>query len=170
MNVLYNKRLMMSCAALGFASILVHPFSAAKARKSDNPLLVGAVIDSKVLPIIGRSCQDCHSEKTAWPWYSYVPPMSWLIENDVRRGRNQMNLSRWESYSVREKERRLAEMSAVVRNQVMPLPRYLLLHPGARLSDSDIDQINRWALKERRRLRSMPAPQANTLTADPTSE
>jgi hypothetical protein len=170
MNVLYKKRLVISCAALGFASVLVHPFGAEKNRKSDNPILGGVAIDSKVLPIIGRSCQDCHSERTAWPWYSYVPPMSWLMEHDVHRGRDRMNLSRWESYSVRQKARILAEMSAVVRNRVMPLPKYLLLHPGAKLSDSDIEQINRWALKERGRLRSMPAPQANTLTTNPTSE
>jgi hypothetical protein len=170
MNVLSKKRLMMSCAALGFAAVFVHPFGAEKTRKSDNPLLSGAAIDLKVLPIIGRSCQDCHSERTAWPWYSYVPPMSWLMENDVRRARDRMNLSRWESYSPGQKARMLAKMSAVVRNRVMPLPRYLVLHPGARLSDSDIDQINRWALKERGRLRSMPAPQANTLTTDHTSE
>jgi hypothetical protein len=161
---------MVSCAALGFASVLVHPFGAEKNRKSDNPLLGGAAIDSTVLPIIGRSCQDCHSERTSWPWYSYVPPMSWLMENDVRRARDRMNLSHWESYSVRQKARILADMSAVVRNRVMPLPRYLVLHPGARLSDSDIDQINRWAVKERQRLRSMRAPQASTLTMDPTSE
>src|ERR1700752_963588 len=101
---------MMSCAALGFASVLVHPFGAEKERKSDNPLLSGAAIDSRVLRIVGRSCQDCHSERTTWPWYSYVPPASRLMERDVHRARARMNLSRWESYSVRQKEHMLAEM------------------------------------------------------------
>ena len=27
-----------------------------------------------------RACFDCHSNETVWPWYSYIAPISWLIE------------------------------------------------------------------------------------------
>jgi hypothetical protein len=37
----------------------------------------------------------------------------------------------------------------------MPLPRYLQLHPSAKLSDAEIEQIYQWARGERRRLKSM---------------
>ena len=53
---------------LGLASSLVHPFGAVKARTSTNLLLAGAVVDSDTIQIIERSCQNCHSEKTDWPW------------------------------------------------------------------------------------------------------
>lgn len=30
-----------------------------------------------------RACFDCRSNETVWPWYSYIAPISWLIERDV---------------------------------------------------------------------------------------
>jgi hypothetical protein len=84
----------------GFASILVHPFGALKKSAPDKPLWAGASVDRAVIQIVGRSCQDCHSERTNWPWYSYFAPMSWLIEKDVQQGRSHMNLSHWDEYGL----------------------------------------------------------------------
>jgi Haem-binding domain len=139
---------------LALASVFVRPFGAVKARTSNTPLLAGAPVDPSVVRIIERSCQNCHSERTDWPWYSYVAPMSWLIENDVRHGRSHMNLSHWDEYNLQKQQEILTEMSAMVRSRQMPLPRYLRLHPSARLSDAEIDRIYQWARGERRRLKS----------------
>jgi len=45
--------------------------------------------------ILVRSCKDCHSNETRWPWYSRLPMISGLVQDDVRRGRSHMNLSEW---------------------------------------------------------------------------
>ena len=147
--------LIIGASLLGLASLLAHPFGAAKIPVSSNPLLAGTAIDPAVMQIVERSCQSCHSEKTDWPWYSYVAPMSWLIEKDVNQGRSHMNLSHWDEYSIEKQQEILAELSAVVRNRQMPLPRYIMLHPEARLSDSEIDRIYRWTRAERVRLKSI---------------
>jgi hypothetical protein len=141
-------------ALLGLASV-VHPFGALKARSSNTPLLASAPLDPSVVRIIERSCQNCHSERTDWPWYSYVAPMSWLIENDVRQARSHMNLSHWEGYTLDKQQEILTELSAMVRSRQMPPGRYLKLHPSAKLSDAEIDQIYQWARGERRRLKSI---------------
>ena len=78
---------------LGLASVLVHPSGAVKGSTSTNLLLAGAVVDSETVKIMERSCQNCHSEKTDWPWYRYVAPVSWLVESDVHKARGHMNLS-----------------------------------------------------------------------------
>jgi hypothetical protein len=147
--------LLIGASLLGFASLLAHPFGTAKVPVSNNMLLAGTPVDPAVMNIVERSCQSCHSEKTDWPWYSYVAPMSWLIEKDVNQGRSHMNLSHWDEYSIEKQQEILAELSAVVRNRQMPLPRYTRLHPEAILSDSEIDQIYRWARAERARLKSI---------------
>jgi hypothetical protein len=141
-------------ALLGLAS-LVHPFGAVKTRRSNTPLLAGAPLDPSITQRIEKSCQNCHSERTDWPWYSYVAPMSWLIENDVRQGRSHMNLSHWDEYTLEKRQEILTELSAMVRSRQMPPPRYLQLHPSAKLSDAEIDQIYQWARGERRRLKSI---------------
>src|SRR5579862_8383683 len=84
------------------ASTLVHPSGPVKAVRSDNPLLAGANIDPGVLEVLQRACQNCHSEKTEWPWYSHIAPMSWLVEGDVNQARSHMNLSHWSEYTVKE--------------------------------------------------------------------
>jgi Haem-binding domain len=38
-----------------------------------------AQIDEPTLLLFQRSCQNCHSENTRWPWYSRIPPASWMI-------------------------------------------------------------------------------------------
>ena len=72
---------LIACTALLGLASFVHPFGAVKPRSSNAPLLAGASLDPAVVRIIERSCQNCHSERTDWPWYSYVAPMSWLIED-----------------------------------------------------------------------------------------
>jgi hypothetical protein len=69
-------------------SVLIHPFGPGKRESSPEPLMEGISIDARRHGIIGRSCQNCHSEKTQWPWYSYIARVSWMIESDVSRARS----------------------------------------------------------------------------------
>src|SRR5215472_12476041 len=46
-------------------------------------------------PIITRACRDCHTDQTQWPWYSRLPGAAWLIERDVRKGKEHLNFSIW---------------------------------------------------------------------------
>jgi hypothetical protein len=81
-----------------------------------------------------------------------------MVENDVRNGRSHLNLSRWSDYSVQERRDRLTAIGAAVRNHAMPLPRYLYLHPEAKLSDGEIELVYQWTKSERRRLRVSETP------------
>ena len=147
----------LSGVLVAVPSAFVHPFGAMKAQRSGRPLLLDASFEPQVVRILERSCQNCHSEKTAWPWYSYVPPMSWIIESDVARGRGHLNLSRWNGYAPKRQQEILSEISSLVGNRVMPLPRYLLLHPEARLSDAEVDYVYQWAKSEREHLKTAAA-------------
>jgi hypothetical protein len=150
----FGSILLSAAALLAVGSVLVHPFGAVKAQRSDKPLLLDSSFDPQVVRTIEKSCQNCHSEKTEWPWYSYVAPMSWMIENDVQRGRSHMNLSRWNGYNPEEQQEVLLRMSILVRSRAMPLPRYLVLHPEAKLSDAEIAYLYQWARTERKRLKA----------------
>ena len=65
-----------------------------------------------------------------------------------------MNLSHWDQYSREQKLDLLARIGTEVRNREMPLPRYLLLHSDARLSDAEIQVIYEWTKAERHALRN----------------
>ncbi|HVK82947.1 MAG TPA: heme-binding domain-containing protein [Kofleriaceae bacterium] len=83
-----------------------------------------------------RACFDCHSNETRWPWYSHVAPVSWLVQADVDEGRRVLNFSEW----TRAYEE-APESGETVREQEMPPRSYLLLHPEARLSDAERQQL-----------------------------
>lgn len=91
-----------------------------------------------------RSCQNCHSNETAWPWYSYVAPVSWIIADDIHSARKKMNLSEWSNYSAKQREEALEEICEQVTNGDMPDSKYLLMHRGARLSSEDRIAVCQW--------------------------
>jgi hypothetical protein len=85
-----------------------------------------------------RACFDCHSNETVWPWYSFVAPASWLVQSDVDEAREKLNFSDWGAGREGEKDHKLTD---VLQHGEMPLRRYLLLHPDARLNPQERQQL-----------------------------
>jgi len=80
-----------------------------------------------------RTCGNCHSNKTTWPWYSSIAPVSWLVQNDVDEAREHFNVSMWG-----EQQRNMgSDAAAELREGEMPPWVYLLGHPEAKLNDSE---------------------------------
>lgn len=154
--------LVSALIVLGVASLLIHPYGAVRAHVPVEPLLTSAVVDTETVRILERSCQNCHSQNTEWPWYSYFAPVSWLIESDVHQARSHMNLSGWSRYSLEEKQELLAEMGAAVRSRQMPPSRYTVMHISARLSEPERERIYQWARGERHRLKALATEGAPT--------
>ncbi len=44
-------------------------------------------VPPEVQAVLKRSCYDCHSSATVWPWYSHVAPVSWYVAHDVNTGK-----------------------------------------------------------------------------------
>ena len=94
--------------------------------------------------VFERSCKNCHSDETSWPWYSYVAPVSWVITRDVRQARKAMNLSEWGSYSANQKTDKLEEICEQLINGDMPDRKYTLIHRHARLTAKERDLVCQW--------------------------
>jgi hypothetical protein len=113
----------------------------------------------EVEAILRRSCNDCHSSETVWPWYSNVSPVSWFLKSHIDEGRGQLSFSEWATYPKRKRERKLHEMCEQVEAGEMPLKSYLPLHPSARLSDEDKRRICEWTKQEEDRQPEDPQTQ-----------
>jgi heme-binding protein len=100
---------------------------------------------SQVHAVLQRACYDCHSNETRWPWYSRVAPVSFLIAQDVKEGRKELNFSLWDGYDERRKTRKLKEIVEQVEKAKMPQWYYVFFHPQAQLSASDRAAILTWA-------------------------
>ena len=97
-----------------------------------------------VAAAVERSCRDCHTNRTAWPAYSRVAPISWLVVDDVNEGRSQLNFSEWGKLDARQSARKLEEICDEVNAGGMPLRKYTLLHPSAKLTEAEIQAVCRW--------------------------
>ena len=102
-----------------------------------------------------RSCNDCHSNKTNWRWYTYIAPVSWYTVGHVNQGRSELNFSEWFTYSTRKKSTRLNAICDQCKRGEMPLSSYALVHPDVRLSPEEVEMICAWSSGERSRLMTM---------------
>lgn len=87
--------------------------------------------------LVVRSCFDCHSNESKRQWY-HVAPVSWLVAYDVAEGREHLNFSEWD-----REQRNADEAAEEVEEGEMPLSLYLLVHPAARLSESERAELVR---------------------------
>jgi uncharacterized membrane protein len=101
-------------------------------------------VPEDVKAVFERSCRNCHSNETEWPWYSYVAPLSWVVAHDVHQARKTMNLSEWGSYSAQRKEDKLEEICEQLNNGDMPDRKYAIFHRSARITADERNVVCQW--------------------------
>lgn len=114
----------------------------------ENPIINNATTltaPPKVMSILKKSCYDCHSNETEWPFYSYVAPISWLVSRDVKLGRDDLNFSEWGNMEEKEKNHKKEEIIEEISRDTMPIPIYLITHSSASLNYEDKVILKNWA-------------------------
>ncbi len=132
----------MAVFVLVFVVFQFIPFSDKSNPPVDKKLEIK--VPTKVANIFKKSCYDCHSNETKWPWWSSVAPASWSIIDDVVEGRKALNFSTWNNYSQKRKDKLKKGIYRTIMGP-MPLPQYVLLHPNAKLTDKEINILRDWA-------------------------
>lgn len=102
--------------------------------------------------ILGRSCNDCHSNLTQYPWYTNVQPSAWFMKDHIDDGRRELNFSVWSTYNARRKAKKLEEICEQVERAEMPLPSYLWIHWDAKLRDGDAQTLCDWSKAEQAKM------------------
>ena len=102
--------------------------------------------------ILTRSCNDCHSNKTVYPWYAKITPANWLLANHIEEGRRELNFSVWQTYDARRKKRKLSEICEQVETGEMPHNQYLWIHSEAKLSEEDKKLLCDWTATEKSKI------------------
>jgi hypothetical protein len=111
-------------------------------------------VPADVQQIITRSCNDCHTNQTDYPWYSKITPFNWFLADHIEEGRHELNFSAWNTYSTEKKVKKLEEICEQVEHAYMPLPSYLWIHRDAVLAESQAQALCNWAKSESVRLSS----------------
>jgi len=101
-------------------------------------------VPQAVKAVFMRSCNNCHSNETSWPWYSYVAPVSWLIASDVHHARRKMDLSQWGNYTAKKREENLEDICEQLTDGDMPDGLYAFFHRDAHVSPQERAAVCQW--------------------------
>lgn len=123
---------------------------------ADQTLEATTGVPETVAKILTRSCADCHSHNTVYPWYSHIQPSGWFQDWHIREGRAELNLSEWAKLEDRRKKRKLEEICEQAETRQMPLPSYLWIHREAQMSDDEIRILCDWTKAEAAKLSAKP--------------
>ena len=106
-------------------------------------------IPENVGAVLKRSCNDCHTNQTNYPWYSNITPVNWLLADHIDEGRRELNFSIWNTYNARKKARKLDEICDQIIGGEMPHYQYIWMHGDAKLSNADKRLLCNWARAEK---------------------
>lgn len=138
------------------AAQFVNPFGGGNPpEQTDSSLYANVDVPGPIKEIIERSCVDCHSNRTRWPWYAKVAPMSWLVARDVAKGREALNMSNWTKGAGKNPAMAasmLLTTCASIKEDRMPVIQYAFMHPESKPTKQDILTFCGWATGEAKAL------------------
>jgi len=113
-------------------------------------------VPAEVNQLLQVSCNDCHSNKTEYPWYANVQPVAWWLDYHIDDGKKHLNFSNFTKLPLFVQNHKFEEVIEMVGEKEMPLPSYTYfgLHAGANLSDEQRKMITDWAKKQMDYLKS----------------
>jgi hypothetical protein len=141
-----KKKILLGLAAL----LVIAQFIPIEKNDSDDQLFdisKGYDVPENVASILKVACNDCHTNKTEYPWYSKIQPVAWWLADHVKDGKRHLNLSTFMNLKLAIQNHKLEEIVEQVEKKEMPLPSYTNfgLHAGANLSDAQRQTIVTWA-------------------------
>jgi len=118
-----------------------------------NDITTVVAVPDTVMNILKKSCYDCHSNHTNYPWYMNINPAGWFMARHVNDGKEELNFSEYATYNKKKRDRKLTITAEQVSKHEMPLSSYLLIHTDAKLEDGQIKIIKDWVESARQELK-----------------
>ena len=144
---------------LGF--IIIQFFRPAKNKSegiSNNDITKVYTVPQDVQSILKTSCYDCHSNNTVYPWYSYIQPVTWWLDDHIKDGKKDLNFSEFASYRIRRQYKKLEEINDLVKKEEMPLVSYLWIHKDVKLNDQQKLILATWVTAVRDTIKATYPP------------
>lgn len=133
---------------LGLLIVLIisQAFRPAKniSANSTNDISKTYPVPEEVKNILSKSCFDCHSNNTVYPWYAEVQPVAWWLNHHIIEGKREINFNEFAAYRIGRQYKKLEDCLKQVKEGEMPLESYTILHKKATLSDTEKQTLTTW--------------------------
>ena len=102
-------------------------------------------VPANVNTVLEKACNDCHSNNTVYPWYTNIQPVGFWMDDHVKDGKDELNLSEFLTYSPKKARHKMEEVVDVVKEGEMPLDSYTWIHTEAKLTQEEKLALTDWA-------------------------
>ena len=126
--------------------VVLQAFRPAKNISADttNDISKSYPVPEEVKTILTKSCFDCHSNNTVYPWYAEIQPVAWWLNDHVKEGKREINFNEFSTYRIGRQYKKLEECLKLVKENEMPLESYTIIHKNAVLSDTEKQTLSTW--------------------------
>jgi hypothetical protein len=139
-----KKILLFLLAALVIIQF-IHPKKNESEGDQPHAITKAYAIPSDVNAILVKACNDCHTNNTAYPWYSKIQPVDWWLDKHVKDGKRHLNLDEYTHRSLRYQYHKMEEVAEQVKDGEMPLESYTWMHKDAKLTEAEKNILIAWA-------------------------
>lgn len=143
------KKIALLFIGVFIAIQLIRPDKNSTIKNFNTDIATLEEVPYNIQKVLENSCYDCHSNQTKYEWYHDIAPISWIITNHIKNGKEHLNFSEWHAYNNNQKRHIFEEMEEVLIENEMPLKSYLLIHPEARLKSTEKQQLLAWINKKK---------------------
>ena len=98
-------------------------------------------VPTEVRRILDKSCYSCHSDQLRLSWFDHLVPGYWLVRHDILTARQHLNFSTLGAELAATQKAALYEAVNMIELGAMPLPRFLLLHPEAKVTPEELTTL-----------------------------
>jgi len=122
-----------------------HPKKNISAAAAPNDIATNFTVPENVQGILKKSCYDCHSNNTVYPWYNNIQPVAWWLANHINEGKEELNFSEFAGYAPKKQYHKLEGIVKSQKEGWMPLDSYLWIHKDAILNQEQKNALSGWA-------------------------
>ena len=123
----------------------IHPAKNTSEGLQPNTIGNNYAIPADVKSILGKACNDCHSNNTRYPWYAKIQPVDWWLNKHVVDGKKDLNFDEFTNRAPRYQYHKMEEVIEMVKEREMPLKSYTWTHKDARLNSNEREKLTGWA-------------------------
>ena len=142
-----KKKLLIGFIILFIAAQVIQPSKNQGNSGSPKDITYTVTVPEDVLAVLKNSCYDCHSDHTSYLWFDHISPVSWWVANHIKTGKIELNFTEFGNYSAKKQLNKLKKIRQTVEKSQMPLISYTVMHPGAKLTDTQKNMLIEWTKK-----------------------
>jgi len=139
------KKILLTVLAVLLIIQFIRPQKNVHAGISRNDITTSYPVPDNIKNILQRSCYDCHSNNTDYPWYNNIQPVAWILDHHIQEGKRELNFSEFATYTPKKAAHKLDEVITETGEGAMPIASYLRMHKQASLSEEQRDLLTKWA-------------------------